>query len=59
VNFFLGCVGVTQVTRILLYQRRLKNGDLSEVVKEDARELKDSARGVVGEVKAVAREAVN
>lgn len=59
VNFFLACVGITQLSRILLYQRGLKNGDLSAVVKEDARDLKDSATGVVAETKGAAREAIN
>lgn len=59
VNFFLACVGVVQVSRIFLYHRGLKNADSSTVVKEDARDLKDSAAGLVGEAKAVVREAVN
>jgi hypothetical protein len=59
VNFFLGCVGVTQVTRILLYQRKLKNGDMAAVMKEEAHELKESAGDVVGGAKAIAREVVN
>ncbi|KAH7116868.1 hypothetical protein B0J11DRAFT_404544, partial [Dendryphion nanum] len=37
VNFFLGVVGATQVTRILLYQRSLKNA--GEEVKAEGKEL--------------------
>lgn len=58
-NFFLACVGVTQLSRIFLYRRGLKNDNSSAAVKEGARELKDSAVGVVGEAKAIVREAGN
>lgn len=42
-----------------MHQRGLKSGDSSAVVKEDARELKDSAAGVVAEAKAVVHKAIN
>jgi hypothetical protein len=35
VNFFLGCVGITQVTRIVLYQQRL-NRSLAKAADIDA-----------------------
>ncbi|MCJ1250362.1 hypothetical protein MMC30_007588 [Trapelia coarctata] len=49
VNFLLGCVGVTQVTRILLYQRSLKNGSITEAVKDDAKDLTNTAEGAAKE----------
>lgn len=58
VNSFLACVGVTQLSRIFLYQRSLKNENLTAAVKEDARELKDSAAGVVSETKGAVRQAI-
>ena len=59
VNFFLACVGITQLSRIFLYQRSVKNSDSTAVIKEDARDLKDSAAAVVGETKAAVREAID
>ena len=44
VNFFLGCVGVTQVTRIVLYQRSLKNASVGEVVKDDAKDIAETVK---------------
>jgi len=38
-------VGATQVTRILLYQREVKNGSVTEAVKEDAKDLAHTAEG--------------
>lgn len=42
VNFFLGCVGVVQVTRIFLYRRSLK-GSTKEAAADIANETKESA----------------
>ncbi|KAL3485100.1 hypothetical protein BJX62DRAFT_243283 [Aspergillus germanicus] len=52
VNFFLGCVGVVQVTRIFNYRRSLEGGSSKEAAKDLEHELADSA-------KAVAKEAVD
>lgn len=41
VNFFLGCVGVMQVTRILTYRRGLKG---------ETKDIKETAKGVVEDV---------
>ncbi|EAW08805.1 mitochondrial pyruvate carrier family protein [Aspergillus clavatus NRRL 1] len=46
VNFFLGCVGVVQVSRILMYRRSLDGGSTKEA-------LKDMEQGVVGSAKSV------
>lgn len=46
VNFFLGCVGVVQVSRIFMWQRSQKGSSL-EAAKELEHELADSAKAVV------------
>lgn len=46
VNFLLAGVGVTQVTRILMYQSSLKTGSVEEAVKRDAKDVADTAKGV-------------
>ncbi|KAL3473521.1 hypothetical protein BJX99DRAFT_233645 [Aspergillus californicus] len=51
VNFFLGCVGVVQVTRIFNYRRSL-DGSAAETVK-------DLEQEVVGEAKGVAKSATD
>ncbi|KKK27156.1 UPF0041 domain protein [Aspergillus rambellii] len=43
VNFFLGCVGVAQVTRIFLYHRSL-DGSSKEAVKDMEHEVADAAK---------------
>ncbi|KAI9716775.1 MAG: hypothetical protein M1812_005115 [Candelaria pacifica] len=57
VNFFLGCVGFTQVMRIWQYNRSVKDTTLSQ----DANEVKDSvvstAKDLVNDPKGVAKEA--
>jgi hypothetical protein len=45
VNFFLGCVGVVQCSRIFLYQRSLQ-GSSVEAAKELEHEVADSAKSV-------------
>ena len=45
-NFFLGCVGIAQVTRILMYQRGLKNGTIGQIAKEDTEEMAGAAAEV-------------
>lgn len=46
VNFFLGCVGFIQVTRIFLYRRSLE-GSSAEAAKDIKHEITDSAKAVV------------
>ncbi|EHL00989.1 putative UPF0041 protein C24B11.09 [Glarea lozoyensis 74030] len=57
VNFFLGAVGVIQVTRILMYNASVKN----ETPKEQAEEAKDSlvktAEGLKDDVVAAVKKA--
>ena len=59
VNFLLGCVGVTQVTRILLYQQSLKDKPVEQIVGDDAKDVVDTAKGVVKSPDAAAKKAVN
>ncbi|KAL8839639.1 MAG: hypothetical protein Q9170_001645 [Blastenia crenularia] len=49
VNFFLGCVGVVQVSRIVMWQRQVKNGTASELVQEDAKDAVRTAKGGIAE----------
>lgn len=46
VNFFLGCVGVVQVSRIFMWQRSQKGSSL-EAAKELEHEAADSAKSAV------------
>ncbi|KAA8643382.1 hypothetical protein EYZ11_003430 [Aspergillus tanneri] len=52
VNFFLGCVGVVQVTRIFQYRRSL-TGSTAEAAKEMEHEVVDSAKAAVHKVEKV------
>ena len=58
VNFFLGCVGVTQVSRIFLYQQSLKNETVGEVARDSAIDAKDTAKGIARNPESAAKEAV-
>ena len=58
VNFLLGCVGITQVTRILLYRRSLRNGSITEAVDDDVQDLAHTAEGVAKEAVAKVKSAV-
>ena len=58
VNFFLGCVGVTQVSRIFLYQQSLKNETAGEVARDSAIDAKDTAKGIAQNPESAAKEAV-
>lgn len=58
VNFFLGCVGVTQVTRILMHQRS-ETASAREIAEKDTKEVADTAKGIVKDPEGAARKAVN
>lgn len=49
VNFFLGCVGVVQCSRIFLYRRSL-DGSSVEAAKDIEHELADSAKSAAKKV---------
>ena len=44
-NFFLGCVGLTQVGRIFMYNQSIKGQSTVEVAKDVATDLKETAVG--------------
>ena len=54
VNFFLGCVGVIQVTRILRWQQQVKNGTIAEVAQQDAEDTAETAKGIARDPEAAA-----
>lgn len=67
VNFFLGCVGVTQVSRIFIHQRgqkATKGGGASQIPSSSAagageslaKEIEAKAKGAVDTVKSVVKE---
>ncbi len=58
VNFFLCCVGVTQVTRILLWQRSQEAASAGKVAEKDAREVADTAKGIAKNPVGAAKNAV-
>ncbi|KAI9933912.1 hypothetical protein ASPWEDRAFT_35885 [Aspergillus wentii DTO 134E9] len=59
VNFFLGCVGVAQVSRIIMYRRSLKDGSTTEAAKELTGEAADSAKAVAEKAEAVVEKKSN
>ncbi|KAG2026184.1 hypothetical protein GB937_002335 [Aspergillus fischeri] len=56
VNFFLGCVGVVQVTRIFMYRRSLEGGSTKEALKDIEHEVVDSAKSAVGKAEAAVKK---
>ncbi|KAI9844082.1 MAG: hypothetical protein M1837_005795 [Sclerophora amabilis] len=59
VNFFLGCVGTTQVTRILMHQQSVKNSDLPTEVGKATGEAAENAKGIAKDPEGAAKNAVN
>ncbi|MCJ1374346.1 hypothetical protein MMC20_005578 [Loxospora ochrophaea] len=51
VNFFLASVGLTQVTRIFLYQRSLSNGTISQVAESDVKDIAETTEGILKDSK--------
>lgn len=49
VNFFLGCVGIVQVSRIVMWQRSVKSGTASELLQQDAQDAVRTAKGGIPE----------
>ena len=47
VNFLLAGVGIAQVSRILLWQRSVKDGSMQTAVEQDAKDMAETAKGVV------------
>jgi hypothetical protein len=59
VNFFLGCVGITQVTRILLYQKSLKDTTVAEEAKRDMKDASATAKAIAEDPRTAAEKAMN
>ncbi|MCJ1486039.1 Mitochondrial pyruvate carrier 2 [Schaereria dolodes] len=59
VNFLLGCVGFTQVTRILLYQRKVKNGTITKAAEDDAIDAIDTAKDIARDTAGAAEDTMN
>ncbi|KAI4134885.1 MAG: hypothetical protein LQ347_001148 [Umbilicaria vellea] len=57
VNFLLGCVGVVQVTRILMYQQSLKDATIPEVAGQDAKGEAEIAKGIAKHLEGAAKNA--
>jgi len=57
VNFFLAGVGITQVTRILLY-RQSEKGSLEEAVKDEGNEMKETAKDATKSAEGAAKDAI-
>lgn len=57
VNFFLGCVGITQVTRILMHQRSNKKNPYLHMVQDDGHDVVGAVKGVVKEAEVAAKNA--
>ncbi|KAF2207434.1 hypothetical protein CERZMDRAFT_50994 [Cercospora zeae-maydis SCOH1-5] len=52
VNFLLFCVGATQTTRVLMYQRSLDGKSVGEEIKEDAKQEAGNLEKAVGQAEA-------
>ena len=51
------CVGVTQVSRILIYQKNHKGETAGEALKENADDIAGTAKGAVNDPKEAAHNA--
>jgi hypothetical protein len=58
VNFFLFLTGSAQVTRILLHQRAVKNGTVSEDIKDAVKDGKQVVESELADAKAAVEKAV-
>lgn len=58
VNFFLGCVGVTQVTRILIYQRSQKAASAAHIAETDVKDVANNVKGIATNPEGAAQKAV-
>ncbi len=56
-NFLLCCVGVTQVTRIVMYESSVNNSTLPQVAEADAKDGRKTVKGVVEDPEGAARRA--
>ncbi len=56
-NFLLCCVGVTQVTRIVMYESSVNNSTLPQVAEADAKDARKTVEGAVEDPEGAARRA--
>jgi hypothetical protein len=59
VNFLLFCVGATQTTRVLLYNRSLKNDSVVDVAKQEAGKDASAIEKIVEDPKAALKSVTN
>lgn len=59
VNFMLFCVGATQVTRALIYQRSVKGDTVGEEIKQAGKDAEAALEKVVEDPKAALKSIVN
>ena len=57
VNFFLMCVGVTQVSRIYMYQKSIEGKSAEQIAEEDAKNLGKTAEGIAKDPEGAAQKA--
>ncbi|KAI9809301.1 MAG: hypothetical protein M1825_002592 [Sarcosagium campestre] len=55
VNFFLGCVGTVQVTRIISYQRSIKGKSIGDEAAGAGKEVGENIKGVQEEAKKIVK----
>lgn len=56
VNFFLGCVGVVQVSRIYMW-RKSQEGSATEAAKDMEQDVADSAKAIATQAKGAVKSA--
>ena len=59
VNFFLACVGVVQVSRIMLYQQSVKNATPGQITEKEAGHVSKTAKEAAEGSKAATKNAVS
>ena len=58
VNFFLFCVGATQVSRVLIYRKSLKGTSATKEAKDAVKEEAESVQKVLEHPEEAAKQAV-
>ena len=58
VNFFLGCVGVTQVTRILMWQKSQEGISAGKVAEQDAKDITNTVGAIAKGPEGAAKGAI-
>ncbi|KAF6239529.1 hypothetical protein HO173_002073 [Letharia columbiana] len=58
VNFFLGCVGVTQVIRILTHQQSQEAASAGQIAEQDAKDIANTVKGIATDPEGAAQKAV-